>query len=120
MARGLEHAAAHTRETYGARPGHGGRSPAMNVDGSTTASSPPSGAHGVDTPDSPRPFRDPWAPRPAGSSVLGYYLNGDNGDFNEERTASNVAVAPSVGARSASPGEPATEEDVAETSRRPR
>ena len=41
MARGLEHAAAHTRETYGARPGHGCRSPAMNVDGSTTASSPP-------------------------------------------------------------------------------
>ena len=89
-ARGLVHAAAHI---HGAWPGHGGRSPATNVDSSTAASSPPSGALGVDTPDSPRPLRDPWAPRPAGSSVLGYYLNGDNGDFNE-RTASNVAVAP--------------------------
>ena len=54
-------------------PATAGRSPATNVDGSTTASSPPSAAHGVDSPDSPRPLRDPGAPRPAGSSLLGYY-----------------------------------------------
>ena len=88
-ARGLVHLAAHI---HGAWPGHGGRSPATNVDSSTAASSPPSGALGVDTADSPRPLRDPWAPRPAVSSVRGYYLNGDNGD--NERTASNAAVAP--------------------------
>ena len=40
MARGLEHAAAHIRETYGARPGHGGRSPAMNVDGARPDAGP--------------------------------------------------------------------------------
>ena len=73
-------------------PATAGRSPATNVDGSTTASSPPSAAHGVDSPDSPRPLRDPGAPRPAGSSLLGYYGD-NNGDFNK-RTASNVAVAP--------------------------
>ena len=39
-ARGLEHAAAHIRETYGARPGHGGRSPAMNVDGARPDAGP--------------------------------------------------------------------------------
>ena len=39
-ARGLEHAAAHIRETYGARPGHGGRSPAMNVNGARPDAGP--------------------------------------------------------------------------------
>ena len=30
---------------------------------------------GVDTEESPRPLRDPWAPRPSGSSIYGFYGN---------------------------------------------
>ena len=34
------------------------------------------GGEGGDTANSPRPLRDPWAPRPEGSSIFGFYGTG--------------------------------------------
>ena len=53
----------------------------------------PVAAGGADTASSPRPLRDGKAPRPPGSSLLGFYLNGDRGGPTEsnERLAGSAS-----------------------------
>ena len=46
----------------------------------------------LDTCDSPRPLRDPCAPRPEGSSINGYYGNDAGKSFNTSTAASQAST----------------------------
>ena len=61
-------------------------SPAASAD---TGRPRPDTTQCADTPDSPRPLRDPYAARPAGSSLFGFYGNSPHG----RPTRSSRAVA---------------------------